>query len=223
MPNNTEELHRAEPTMREFSAKVVAIHPDGSIELDRSAFYAQSGGQIGDRGRLDGIEIVDTIYSTDKSAVLHRAAPGLAIDLDVGRRVEGKIDWARRDAAMRLHTAQHLLVVAVYDLYGPVPLAGGGDINVDKARVDFAWTANDAPLDADAVADRLCQLIAEDLPVERAADAADPGKWWWTIPGFDPIPCGGTHVASTGEVGLVEVAQQRKGSKALRLTARLKP
>ena len=232
----SEALHRRDARLRECTARVTAVHELG-VELDRSVFYALGGGQAGDSGWFelaDGtrLRVSDTRKSprtdaTPDDALHLLEAEGWRERLVPGTEVRAVIDWERRERHMRLHTATHLLCAVVRE---PVD---GCSITGDYARLDFAMTA---PLEREAVQAGLDRLIAADAPVslEWISDeelAANPGlvKSMSVSPplgtgsvrlvriaGIDLQPCGGTHVARTGEIGALRVAKIEKKSARTR-------
>jgi alanyl-tRNA synthetase len=217
----TTELHREDPYRTEFTATVVAVDGD-LVELDETAFYARSGGQAGDTGLLGGFPVTDTYYSPERDRVLHvvdwRGEGALA----AGDTVDGTIDWDRRYRLMRLHTAQHLSWVAYESVYGAGHEDRGGEIRPEKARLDVSWSDPDRKPAVDDLTPALAELVARDLPIGRYRDEeSGPRTWIWELDGHPPIPCGGTHVRRTGEVGGVKLGVQRKGSGVFRLSVQL--
>jgi len=221
----TQPLFRDEPYRREAETRVVAVSPAG-IALDAALFYPRGGGQPGDRGKLllaDGaeVEIVDTVYDADRSTILHAPAPGARLPA-VGERVVARLDWDTRYKRMRAHTALHLLSVVL-----PYPVTGGS-VGDGEGRLDF--DSGEALVDKAEVEMRLNALIAADAEVRTRwiSDeelAANPGlvKTMSVKPptgagrvrlveivGLDLQPCGGTHVARTGEVGRASVVGVEK-------------
>jgi len=222
----TEPLFREDAYLRQVEAVVADLDPRG-IVLDRSIFYPQGGGQPGDRGELlleDGsrLEIVDTIYRTDRAAIVHVPAGGKLPA--PGARIVARIDWDLRYMRMRAHTALHLLTAVL-----PYPVTGGA-VGESEGRLDF--DSGEASLDKTEIAEQLNLLIGRDAPVRTRwiSDeelAANPGlvKTMSVKPptgagrvrlveieGIDLQPCGGTHVARTGEIGKAAVTQiEKKG------------
>ena len=226
----TEPLFRAEPYRKTAAARVVGHTDEGGIILDRSLFYPRGGGQPGDSGRLawDGgtldIATAVKVDSTD-SAVIPATPDPLP---PVGSTIEQRLDWERRYAHMRMHTALHLLSVVL-----PFGVTGGS-IGADKGRLDFNMP--DPIDDKNTIQAKLSQLIAEHFDVTEAwiSDtelAAQPEliKTMSVAPPMgsgrvrlvrigsdvrtvDLQPCGGTHVANTREVGAVKIAKiENKG------------
>src|SRR5690242_5497524 len=213
----TDCLFREDSYLKDCDATVVTIASDGGVVLDRTVFYAASGGQPADRGTLvaNGTRFaVANVVFTDsaRTEIAHVPAPG-APALAVGDTVSAGIDWALRHARMRMHTALHLLSAVL-----PYPVTGGS-VGEAESRLDF--DIPDAGLDKDAITAKLAEMIASDAGVSSRwiADAeleANPGliKTMSVKPpmgtgrvrlieiaGLDLQPCGGTHVRSTAEIG----------------------
>jgi misacylated tRNA(Ala) deacylase len=218
----TELLFRADAYLREAQATVLGVNERGGVILDRTIFYATGGGQPGDAGTLrlaDGRElsIATTIYDpADKSVVIHVPADGQAPPR-AGETVMAMLDWPRRHARMRIHTALHLLSVVL-----PYPVTGGA-IGDGDGRLDF--DISDATLDKAELTARLMELVGRDAAVserwitDEELDAnpqlvktmsVKPPRGSGrvrlvSIAGIDLQPCGGTHVRATGEIGQVAV------------------
>jgi misacylated tRNA(Ala) deacylase len=226
----TDCLFREDSYLKDCDATVVAIEPNGGIVLDRTVFYAASGGQPADRGTLvskagAAIPIASVVFTDPgKTTIAHVPAPG-APPVAVGDSVRAEIDWPIRHARMRMHTALHLLSAIL-----PYPVTGGS-VGEAESRLDF--DIPDAGLDKDAITAKLAEMIAADAGVSSRwiADAeleANPGliKTMSVKPpmgtgrvrlieiaGLDLQPCGGTHVRSTAEIGAVRVTQVEKKGK----------
>ncbi|CUR79857.1 alanyl-tRNA editing protein [Achromobacter xylosoxidans] len=219
------------PYERQCDATVIAVGADG-VELDQTVCYARSGGQAGDSGTLtlaDGrvLALTDTVYADERRRIVHVLAEGVAPP-PVGERVTVAIDWPRRHRLMRLHTCLHLLGALV-----PAPVTGCS-ISPDSARIDFDLP--ESTLDKADLTERLNALItaATDVTVNaitpeelaaqpdlvRTIGAAPPAGTERIriieIPGVDRQPCGGTHVANTGEIGAVTVTKIEKKSRTNR-------
>ncbi|WP_163850553.1 alanyl-tRNA editing protein [Pseudooceanicola aestuarii] len=235
----TTPLYREDAYLQETMGQVAQVTEQGVI-LDRALFYPHGGGQPGDRGRLlwDGgdMAVADTRKGEDGAIVLI-PAPGAALP-EQGAQVSQHLDWDLRHAHMRMHTALHLLSVVI-----PLPVSGGS-IGAEKSRLDFDMP--DAPEDKSAIEAALNALIARDLDVTESwiTDAeldANPGlvKTMSVSPprgsgrirlvrigqGTEQVdlqPCGGTHVARTGEIGPIELGKiEKKGARNRRVYIRL--
>lgn len=235
----TTPLFRDDAYLRSCEAEVVGVNDRGGILLDRTVFYATGGGQSGDSGFLelaDGsrLDIATTVYDTDKTTIVHVPAEGQT-QPPAGTRLTVHVDWPRRYRLMRMHTALHLLSVAL-----PFPVTGG-QIGDGEGRLDFDM--GEETIDKDALLGRLNALAAGDHEVttEWITDAeldANPGlvKTMSVKPprgsgrvrlvriggDVDLQPCGGTHVTRTSEIGSLELGKiEKKGRQNRRVRIRL--
>lgn len=242
MAFRTEALFREDGYLADAAAAVVAVNERGGIILDRTVFYATSGGQPGDTGRLtlaDGraVEIAATITGETKDEIIH--VPAADSGLKQGDRVKLAIDWERRLKLMRMHTACHLLTVVC-----PFPITGAA-VAEDDSRVDF--DIPDAGFTKEDVTAKLMELVRADHPVstrwitdeELAANPtlvksknvrppSGTGRIRLVLIGADGAvdsqPCGGTHVRSTGEVGEIHIGKiEKKGRENRRFRLRFGP
>ncbi len=226
----TDCLFREDSYLKDCDATVVAIEPNGGIVLDRTVFYAASGGQPADRGTLvskagAAIPVANVVFTDPgKTTIAHVPVPG-APPVAIGDTIRAEIDWPIRHARMRMHTALHLLSAVL-----PYPVTGGS-VGEAESRLDF--DIPDAGLDKDAITAKLAEMIATNAGVSSRwiADAeleANPAliKTMSVKPpmgtgrvrlieiaGLDLQPCGGTHVRSTAEIGAVRVTQVEKKGK----------
>ncbi len=228
----TEELFRDDATLLACTATITAITEAG-IELDRTVFYPQGGGQAADAGaltRADGavLPIADTRKGTEPGQILHLPAPGADLSgWQPGQAVTASLDGARRQAHRRFHTATHLLCALV-----PHPV-DGCSITAGYARLDFHMTE---PLDKGALTAGIARLVAGAHPVQQRWITEDelhanpqlvrsmsvqPPRGQGRIrvieiDGVDRQPCGGTHVGNTAEIGAVVVTKVEKKSAKTR-------
>ncbi len=236
----TEALFRENAYLTNAEATVLEVNNRGGVVLDRTVFYATSGGQPGDTGyltRADGspIEIAGTVTGETKDEIIHIPANGAPLP-EPGERVGLAIDWERRLNLMRMHTACHLLTVVC-----PFPITGAS-VGEEDSRVDF--DVPDAALSKEDVTARLMELVRADHPVSHrwitdAELTANPGlvksknvrppmgsgRIRLVLIGekgsVDSQPCGGTHVRSTGEVGEIHIPKiENKGRENRRFRIR---
>ena len=240
----TAALFRDDAYAREAEATVLRINERGGIVLDRTIFYATSGGQPGDTGRLirangDGdVAISGTITGESKEEIIHIPAAGAALP-QPGEALKLAIDWERRYRLMRMHTACHLLTVVC-----PFPITGAA-VAEDDSRVDF--DIPEAGFTKEDVTRALNELVAANHPVytrwitdeELAANPTlvksknvrpptGTGRIRLVCIGdnasVDSQPCGGTHVKSTGEVGEIHIGKiEKKGRENRRFRIRFGP
>jgi misacylated tRNA(Ala) deacylase len=227
----TELLYLRDAYLREFDATVLEVRDD-QVALDRSAFYPTGGGQPHDTGRIAGSHVVDVRKEGD--VVWHRvdgSAPR------VGEEVHAEIDWERRHALMRTHTALHVLCGVIWNEWGKA--VTGGNMEPLEARMDFEFD----PL-PEGFGPRIEELVNRELaaarptevsflPREQALGDADLIRTKVNlipesvreirvvdITGLDKQADGGTHVRSTDEVGRVQVVKTEskgKGNKRIRI------
>ncbi len=238
MPFETLPLFREDAYRRDCEAKIVAHNERGGIVLDRTVFYATSGGQPGDTGRLvvagGGIvPIAATVYGDDKVGIVHVPASTDQLPA-IGLPVLAEIAWERRHRHMRMHTALHLLCSMI-----PFPVTGGS-IGAEESRLDFD-ISEAGVVDKDELTEKLAALVAADHPVtfmwitdQELADNPGLIRTMSVKPptgsgrvrlvaigvegSVDMQPCGGTHVRSTAEIGNVVVTKiEKKGRQNRRV------
>jgi alanyl-tRNA synthetase len=209
----TERLYYSEPSRTEFDGTVVSCETvDGRlmVVLDRTAFYPTSGGQPFDTGTLGGVAVVDVVDLDDGRI-------GHVVDrpLDPGGAVRGRVDAVRRFDHMQQHTGQHILSAAFDALHRARTVGFHLGEVVSSLDLDIALNAR-AIAAAEAEANR---IVWEDRPIAiRFVSAGETANLRLRkeptrtgplrivdVEGFDASACGGTHVASTGQVGVVVV------------------
>ena len=234
-------LYREDAYCRDARGRVVGHTDEGGVILEPALFYPKGGGQPGDSGWLewDGrrLPIATAVKGEDgRSSVLVPAEPAALPPLHA--HVMQVLDWERRHRHMRVHTALHLLSVVI-----PLPVTGG-QIGAGTGRLDFMMP--EPPADRDALEVALNDLVDRDLPVGEdwitEADLdANPDlvktlsvkpprgsghvRLIWIGEGAEQVdlqPCGGTHVARTGEIGAVTIRKiENKGKQNRRVSIQL--
>ena len=236
---HTERLDLADPTLREWECTVVGVVPDRGIVLDRSAFYPGGGGQPPDHGVLlwNGVQtrIVGTVKGDDLYLVAAEGDPVPA----AGTAVAGAIEDARRTLLMRTHSGLHVLGGVVFRDFGA--LVTGGNMEPGEARMDF--NLPDLPegfkatveerVNAEVTADRAVEVRV--LPRTEALAIPDIIRTQTNlippdetevrivdITGLDTQADGGTHVASTRQIGRVQVTKvENKGRQNRRVRVKI--
>jgi misacylated tRNA(Ala) deacylase len=209
--------------LKDFDATILNIDSN-KIILDRTAFYAKSGGQPGDIGKiiLNGkeINIIDTVYDNIQN-ILHVCEN--SNDLKIDEKIKGKINWEIRYKHMRMHTALHLLCSLIpYDVTG-------GQISYEKSRLDF--NADDK-IEKEEIENKINQLVKDDheisylwITLEELDNQPDLVRTMSVKPprttnkirlvkigNIDLQPCGGTHVKNTSEIGSIIIGKiENKG------------
>ncbi len=234
----TNRLYLRDSQIRTFTATVSALNDEGAVALDRSAFYPTGGGQPHDTGSLswDGGQSRVMRVFTKGPVVLHTIEGDRP---EIGTEVHGALDWDRRHRLMRTHTALHILCGVIWNQWGVS--VTGGNMEPLSARMDFEF----GPLPADfasQITDLVNAEIAADRPIQvsflpRRVALADDDLIRTKvnlipesvdeirvvdIVGLDKQADGGTHVASTGEVGRLEVTKtESKGRNNKRIRIKL--
>lgn len=222
----TDLLYQTASYLHEFAATVVAVDAEaGRVTLDRTAFYPGGGGQPHDLGTLafGGAVVPVTQVKKEGDLVWHWLTGGLPA---VGQAVTGAIDWSRRYALMRTHTALHILCGVVWRDYGAQ--VTGGNMDPLQGRMDFEFATLRAELVGEIEAECNAEIAAardvrvKILPREEAFQIPDLIRTKINllpegikeirtveIIGLDLQADGGTHVANTREVGRIRVADYK--------------
>ncbi|HTB20873.1 MAG TPA: alanine--tRNA ligase [Bryobacteraceae bacterium] len=214
------------------------IEQNGNTELvfDRTPFYAEAGGQVGDTGVLvspstgDTVALVRNTYKPAPGAVVHRVE--LVGPLKEGDEVVGRVDAGLRHSTMRNHTATHLLHAALRKVLGPHVKQAGSIVDPNRLRFDFTHYAHTDPEELAEIQ----RLVNEEIlrNIEVHTDVMDLDQALSTgamalfgekygdrvrvvnIPGFSRELCGGTHVQRTGDIGLCVVTYEASISAGVR-------
>ncbi len=205
----TEKLYYLDPFLRTFRAGVQEQRGN-RVRLDRTAFYPTGGGQPCDTGTLNGVPVLE-VEKDETGEIWHLLAGPLE-----AAQVHGEINWARRFDHMQQHSGQHLLSAAFHRLFGGETIGfhlGEQSVTIDLDLPRLSWEA------AARVEDEVNRIIWEDRPIEarfvsdeelatlklrRAPKVAGPIRIV-AIEGYDATPCGGTHLRSTGQIGLLKI------------------
>ena len=231
----TDLLYLRDAELREFDATVVAVTDDGGVVLDRTAFYVTGGGQPHDTGTLGDARVVDVRKDRDTGEVVHVLEGGALPS--PGDTVHGVVDDDRRRKLMRTHTALHVLCGVIWNEYKCA--VTGGNMEPLSARMDFEFD----PL-PEGFGERIERRVNEELaaarpinveflPRETAVEDEDLIRTKVNmipeavteirvvdIVGLDKQADGGTHVASTDQVGRIKVVKTEskgKGNKRIRI------
>jgi alanyl-tRNA synthetase len=227
----TRRLYHEDSYLRRFDAEVIShatYRDQPALVLDQTAFYPEAGGQLGDRGTIAGLAVVDT-QELDDGTVVHVVTGELPA---VGTRVTGELDWARRRQHMAQHTAQHLLSGTLLDrAQAPTASARLGEsaltIDVARDRIPDGELAAAEDLANDLIDDDLAIRAWFPTPDELATlklrrdPKVSSNIRVVAIGDFDFSPCGGTHCARTSQLGTIRIigAERYKGMTRVTFTA----
>ena len=201
----------------EGPARVLTVTAEGDVILDRTPFYGEGGGQVGDTGSLNGVHVVDT-RKTPRGVFLHRVdgpAP------EPGRRVKAVVDAPRRRAIARNHSATHLLHRALREVLGGEAHQAGSLVAPDRLRFDYTAPKAPSPSDLEKVESLVNEHILAALPVSTVETGLDEARAMGAMALFGEKYgervrvvrmgdwslelCGGTHVGNTAEIGLFKL------------------
>ncbi len=233
----TEALYMKDCYLKEFEAKVVNAEGK-NVELDKTAFYPNSGGQLEDHGKLikDNEEYKVVFVKKDKGRIIHEVDRD---GLKTGDIIKGIIDWERRYLFMRYHTASHVLSGIVNKETGAE--ITGNQINEDKARIDFNLENFDREQikefeeESNKIINESHEVELKFLPREEALKIPAIVKLAMGLPesiktirvvdikDFDQQACAGTHLKNTSEIkGIGIINAENKGKNNRRIYFKLK-
>lgn len=206
-----------DPYQRQLETKVEKV--DGSsVILEDTIAYAESGGQESDRATINGKEVVSALLGSSREFISYKLVDSHG--LEEGNAVSMEIDWSRRYRLMRLHFACELFLVLInrHFLAKTAELEPedidkkivkvGAHMAEDKARIDFMLGENINKY-LEIIQPQFEEVIRSDVPIETGYIDQPARKRYWRIEGLAKIPCGGTHVKKTGEIGPVKFRRKR--------------
>ena len=203
-----------DPYRTMLDTRIAAVEGD-VVRLEETIFYAFSGGQESDAGTIGGHNVLEA--RKEGRDILYRLEPGH--ELKSGDPVTIEIDGARRRKLMRLHLAAEIILELAYQNLPGIQKIGA-HIAADKARIDFEWPENIARL-FPMFAEKAAALIAADHPIVSAFSDEANQRRYWEIAGFARVPCGGTHLQRTGEIGAIALKRVNIGKGKERIEIRL--
>ncbi|MBN1827919.1 MAG: alanyl-tRNA editing protein [Deltaproteobacteria bacterium] len=193
-----------DPYLTEATARVVSLGPQ-EVALDRTIFYAFAGGQESDSGTIGGREVL----KAEKRGLEIYYTLASTKGIFEGDEIQVTIDWDRRYSLMRLHFAAELVLEIVNQRFEK-PLKIGAHIAPRKARIDFVWEGSIARI-FPVLQRELDRFIEADRPIVSTFSDEALEERYWEIVGFARVPCGGTHLRSTGEIGPVKLKRENIG------------
>jgi len=200
----TERVFWNDPYLTALDARVVAV-AGNDVMLDRTILFAFSGGQESDCGTIAGNPVLEARKLGNEILYTLPEDHGLR----VGDSVALVLDWPRRYRLMRLHFAAELVLELVTQALPGVPKIGA-HIAEDKARIDFEWPQSVTPLLPQITA-QATAIIEANRPIVSAFSDPARGLRYWEVEGLARVPCGGTHLRTTGEVGAIALKRRNVG------------
>ena len=211
---DTLKLFNEDPYLVSFKGTVVKVE-DEKVELDQTAFYPEGGGQLGDTGVLGGVRVIDT--QKDNGTIQHilETPPVFA----VGDEVDCKVDWNRRYRIMKLHSAAHIMEHFLWQRIGKIERVGSR-VDEKKDRADYVYEGR---LPAEGLAEAQADanaFLSEGHEITISPDPDDPVIRIWRC-GPVEMPCGGTHVRNTSEIGVIKLKRKNPGKGVERVETSL--
>ncbi len=210
----TTKLFWQDPYQTECTAKVTSINGK-KVKVDQTIFYAFSGGQESDSGTIGGILVVEAVKEGDKEHIID-----IEYELErephfvVGDEVKIIIDSERREKLRKLHSAAHVLYYITINRLGKVNIVGS-NISPHKGRMDFNYDDSLAEI-LPQLEQEMNRVIDQDYEIRTEDDPEKPDLRWWNCQDWR-MPCGGTHAASTGQIGNVKLKTVTKGKGRKRI------
>jgi len=215
----TKKLFWEDSYATECKAKVTEINGN-KVKLDQTIFFAFSGGQASDEGTIGGINVIEAVKEGDKENITDiEYTLEKAPDFKVGDEVEVKIDGDKRNKLMRLHSAIHIIYYFFKDKYGDKEVIGTNMVP-EKGRIDFIF---DKPLTEllPELEEEANKFFAEDHKIISESDEEKQDLRYWGCKDWK-MPCGGTHIKSTKEIGKIALKRKNIGSGKERIEITLK-
>ena len=211
---DTVKLFSEDPYLASFKGTVVKVEGN-KVELDRTAFYPEGGGQLGDTGVIGDVKVVDT--QKDNGTITHiLEAPPV---FGVWDEVNCEVDWDRRYRIMKLHSAAHIMEHFFWQRIGKIERVGSR-VDEKKDRADYVYEGRlpagglaEAQMDAN-------EFLSEDHDITISPDPVDPEIRIWRC-GPVEMPCGGTHVRNTSEIGAIKLKRKNPGKGVERVETSL--
>jgi Ser-tRNA(Ala) deacylase AlaX len=200
----TKKIFWENPYLTQLDTVITSVKDTG-ITVEQTIFFAFSGGQESDYGTIGDRRVLQARTEGRESVYTLENGHGLK----PGDQVSMKIDWERRYKLMRLHFAAEIVLELVYQKLGSIRKIGA-HIAQDKARIDFEWDGNISKVLPEIQKEAL-RIIEANHDIISAFSDEEKEKRYWEIRGFARVPCGGTHLKRTGEVGEIELKRKNPG------------
>lgn len=212
-PPGVEKAFWTDPYATTLETRIASVD-GGDITVERTIFFAFSGGQESDTGTIGGHPVLEA--RKDSRQIVYTLEPDHG--LVPGDPVVMAIDWPRRHRLMRLHLAAELVLELVYQTFESIEKTGA-HIAEDKARIDFAWEEALSGIFPD-IHRKAAALIEANHPFVTAFSDEAAERRYWEIAGFAREPCGGTHLKTTGEIGGIRLKRKNpgKGKERIEIT-----
>ena len=200
----TKKIFWENPYKQSIETRISSVN-GSKVTVEKTIFFAFSGGQESDAGTIGGYQVLD---ATKVGKNIEYTLPN-DHNLHDGELITIKIDWERRYKLMRLHFAAELILELMYKkLKGSDKI--GAHIAENKARIDFKWSENIAPV-LPVIESEAKSIIQSNLTINSSYSDELNEKRYWEVVGVAKVPCGGTHLKKTGEVGQLKLKRKNIG------------
>lgn len=189
------------PYQTHLTTKIASVHGN-ELLFEETIAFSFCGGQENDKAFINGLPVLN---SRIEGNLIYYTVPG---KFEKDNVVEMVIDWPRRYRLMRHHFAAELVLEIVTQKWGLEKT--GAHIAEHKARIDFRFDNHISEL-FEEISNEYNQIIEADLPIQTGYLDLPTQRRFWKIEGFASVPCGGTHVRSTKEVGFASLKRARAG------------
>jgi alanyl-tRNA synthetase len=205
----TQKLFWEDPYLYECNAKVTSVE-GRKVKLDKTIFYAVSGGQESDEGTINEIKVMSALKLGDRENIIDieyelEKDP----DFKIGTEVTIRINPERRESLTKLHSGAHIAYYFITEKFGKMKIIGS-NIAQDHARVDFETDKNLGE-GLEEIEEKLNNFLSGNHEVTRTRDEKLPDLMWWHCTQWK-MPCGGTHVKNTSEIGRLKLKRITKGA-----------
>jgi len=223
----TKRLYYQDSYISEFKAKVLGVVNDKYVILDQTGFYSEGGGQLADFGVLKFDDVSSKVVDVQTVGnVIEHTIDGRPPK--VGSEIKGAVDWERRLSLMRHHTSTHLLIGAARKVLGEHAWQAGAAKDIETSRLDISHHKHLTPEEVNEIEQLVCETIIRSIPVETTWMPRDEAERKYgyriyqggAVPGteirlvkigdWDVEACGGTHVRSTGDIGIVKILRTER-------------
>lgn len=200
----TKKIFWQDPYLTELNTTVKSVDRN-HVTVHETIFYAFSGGQESDHDAFNGFEVLDA-KKIDKEIIYTLEDHH---NLNVNDKVKIVIDWQRRYQLMRLHFAAEIVLELVCQKF-PEVVKVGAHIAQDKSRIDFEWDKNISPF-LSMLQQDVQNIINTNQEIMSAFSDEINERRYWKINEFAKVPCGGTHLKTTGEIGTIRLKRVNPG------------
>jgi Ser-tRNA(Ala) deacylase AlaX len=200
----TKKLFWEDPYLTQIETRITSVRGN-DVTVDQTIFYAFSGGQEGDRGTIGNTPVLEA--RKEGKEIVYTL--GNDHGLRTGDQVVMAIDWERRYKLMRFHFAAEIILELVSQKL-PSAKKIGAHIAHDKARIDFEWGENISKV-FPLIQEEALGIIESNQEIISAFSDEEKEERYWEIRGFAQVPCGGTHLKRTGEIGEIELKRKNPG------------